>query len=1432
MPKNIREEMKSIKKPTSVILTVLTLLAAILSMEVLAEVETVIIPTGDYTITEDGEYQLSENYSGTITVGNSANTVTVVGSVYGTPHDETNIFIEGERSSLLKLTIENLDIATTSNHGIDFASAGNFDHGLYISGANQVVTSENGKAGIHVPQGVRLTIDKSVGLSDEEVQLTASGGSNGAGIGGGKSDLAYAGSITINGGTITANGGSNAAGIGCGNRGSVDSIIINGGIITANGGSSSTGIGVGYNSWQGDITINGGTITANGGESGGSGIGSGKLKVADSPLNITINGGTITANGGDFGGSGIGSSADQFEPYSANININGGTIIANGGSSAAGIGGGGSSSGCPITISGGTTTATGGDFAAGIGGGKWNSSGCPITISGGTITATGGSLAAGIGGGSLGNGGTVIITGKPEVIATGDTSNDASHIGSGYDSTNEGTLKNSTGDDLSYLRFNTGIAEVKVALNNNEYITNDQGLTGVFAPINNSPATYTVSKAAYEAVKGSQDLSSMNYDLEVTMIEDNTPPTIGQVTPLLLNQNLSVEVTLNDDYGIFGALYLVPKGDENFASKANLDDIDMKKTVSVESPAMYAEISPSGLTDGIYQVYLVDSAENVSLPSADIQFDSTAPTVVLSHNNDSTVVKQGDAIIITAAFDKDMADSPTVTITNGGVEDSAMASDSGDKRTWTYTWTVPDGDASAIVTVAGSDIAGNNYAGDDNLTFTIDNFAPEVVSVNVPEDGIYCLGLELQFNVEFSKQVIVDTMQGAPSIDVNIGGQNETAGYIGGSGSRFITFSYTLEEGLEDQDGIAIDNEISLNGGTLKSAAGHDAVLTLNNIEPTTGIKVDTIAPSLVSSTVISNLTYTGVALSWNKAADNYSPQETLQYLVYQSDSNNIDTVQNMEANGIAIGSYEANINSREIKDLISNATYYFNVMVEDEAGNKTAYTMISVTLEPFITDIEITTPPTKTTYVTGQSFDPTGMVVTATYNDGTTAEITDYTIDPSGSLSTTDTKVTINYLGHSAEQAITVSSSRGIKRTVPAPQPGETGSETDTIVIGGDHVEKETTTTDDGKTVETFTVKAEAQEQITKAKEESKTTVEINIPGNQDAVTVVNVPADVLQSTAGMNVTVDTPNATLELPADLVEVLATAGQSLSLTVERGNSETASAHMSGVITTEGARVLGTPTVINTAITGNTNVTIPLTGIIFPDNPGERDRFLNSLAVFAIHSDGDKTVKTGEIVFDADDNPAGIKFTVHKFSTFAVIKLPEKPAVTLTDIDEHWAEGNIRELIAAGAIAGYPDYTFRPNNNITRGEFVAILVKAFNLEGPTGKVFADTAEHWAKEYISIAASNEVVTGYDETTFGSNDLITREQMAVMVTRAAKLDLQTGEMNFSDAVDIAPWAVSAVFTAVRQGIITGYPDNTFKPKENATRAEAATVIVQAIK
>ena len=211
------------------------------------------------------------------------------------------------------------------------------------------------------------------------------------------------------------------------------------GSLTATGGFNSAGIGGGYLGDGKNITITGGTVNAAGSyfdHGMGAGIGGGAEGGGGN--NITIKGGTVTATGGGYrgnSGAGIGGGSSGS---GENITINDGKVTATGGSYAAGIGGGSvgawggdAGSGKNITINGGTVNATGTDGGAGIGGGE-NGNGEDITINGGKVNASGAYGGAGIGGGVNGIGSKVTVSGAAQVTATATGSGpDWSGVGTG-----------------------------------------------------------------------------------------------------------------------------------------------------------------------------------------------------------------------------------------------------------------------------------------------------------------------------------------------------------------------------------------------------------------------------------------------------------------------------------------------------------------------------------------------------------------------------------------------------------------------------------------------------------------------------------------------------------------------------------------------------------------------------------------------------------------------------------------------------------------------------------------------------------------------------------------------------------------------------------------------------------------------------------------
>lgn len=167
-------------------------------------------------------------------------------------------------------------------------------------------------------------------------------------------------------------------------------------------------------------------------------------------------------------------------------------------------------------------------------------------------------------------------------------------------------------------------------------------------------------------------------------------------------------------------------------------------------------------------------------------------------------------------------------------------------------------------------------------------------------------------------------------------------------------------------------------------------------------------------------------------------------------------------------------------------------------------------------------------------------------------------------------------------------------------------------------------------------------------------------------------------------------------------------------------------------------------------------------------------------------------------------------------------------IVFTDVsDDYFAKAQIEEFINAGIIEGYEDGTFRPNNSVTRAEFVKIVNKAFGFTQVGNKSFKDVKDDaWYANDVKIAVEKGYIDGFEDDTFRPKEQITREQMAKILGTILNIK-GDGQTNFLDDSNIATWAKPFVDALVDRGIINGYPDKTFKPKGNATRGEGVCVI-----
>ena len=171
------------------------------------------------------------------------------------------------------------------------------------------------------------------------------------------------------------------------------------------------------------------------------------------------------------------------------------------------------------------------------------------------------------------------------------------------------------------------------------------------------------------------------------------------------------------------------------------------------------------------------------------------------------------------------------------------------------------------------------------------------------------------------------------------------------------------------------------------------------------------------------------------------------------------------------------------------------------------------------------------------------------------------------------------------------------------------------------------------------------------------------------------------------------------------------------------------------------------------------------------------------------------------------------------------------AAGLKDVSGHWAAVEIEKALSIGYVKGYPGEVFKPNAGVSRAEFVAMLDSAYQV--PAGHYDAPKdvgSRDWFAQDVQSALADGFVNGYPGGTFRPQDEVSRQEAACMLDKLSKLS-GAGDLNFSDAKEIASWARTSVSDLVSAGIMAGYPGGTFRPREVITRAEAVVMINKAL-
>ncbi|MBQ6999320.1 MAG: S-layer homology domain-containing protein [Clostridia bacterium] len=186
-------------------------------------------------------------------------------------------------------------------------------------------------------------------------------------------------------------------------------------------------------------------------------------------------------------------------------------------------------------------------------------------------------------------------------------------------------------------------------------------------------------------------------------------------------------------------------------------------------------------------------------------------------------------------------------------------------------------------------------------------------------------------------------------------------------------------------------------------------------------------------------------------------------------------------------------------------------------------------------------------------------------------------------------------------------------------------------------------------------------------------------------------------------------------------------------------------------------------------------------------------------------------------------------------------LPSETPISIisafNDMSGHWASPAVSYLAGLRIVSGRGDNKFYPSNQVTRAEYVKMVVEAYGLydSHATADFIDVTPDQWYYQYIASMVKKGYVLGNEEGTFNPNALISRQDMAVILYRVLQGQnlvkvINTLEVMFDDFEDVSPYAQNCVSYMSNMKLING-ADGKYRPHDSSTRAEAAQIIYNAL-
>ncbi len=190
---------------------------------------------------------------------------------------------------------------------------------------------------------------------------------------------------------------------------------------------------------------------------------------------------------------------------------------------------------------------------------------------------------------------------------------------------------------------------------------------------------------------------------------------------------------------------------------------------------------------------------------------------------------------------------------------------------------------------------------------------------------------------------------------------------------------------------------------------------------------------------------------------------------------------------------------------------------------------------------------------------------------------------------------------------------------------------------------------------------------------------------------------------------------------------------------------------------------------------------------------------------------------------------------------AVPVQPEKPEITkefkFKDVKAtDWYYEAVKFAFEKGITSGMSEALYAPEDTVTRGQFVTMLCRAYDIKEMTGNNFSDCGNTWYTGYLAAAKQLGISNGVGDNKFEPEKEITREEMVTLIYNYLKpkneAGTEIGKTGFADDNAVSDWAKAAVRFAVDRGYVNGKGNNMFDPDGKATRAELANIFFNILK